>query len=513
MGQSSVHVAANLAADTPLLRAKQPDSCVAVLFGVTGDLARRKLVPALYNLAVAGALPEPFALVGFSRSAKSSEVLRERLRDSLGDFSRTQPIDEEVWAKFSKSIHAVAGAVDDPDAFRRLAQKVQAVERDLGTGGNRLFYLSTPASAFPPILRNLREAELLTHARGRVGPPWSRVIIEKPFGRDLDSARELNGLVHEILDESQVYRIDHYLGKETVQNILVFRFGNTIFEPLWNRNHIDHVQITMAEAIGVEGRGAFYEETGVLRDIVQNHLLQVLALCTMEPPVSMEADEIRNMKAQVFRSLRRIHPSELDTHVVRGQYEGYRSEPGVSGDSLTSTYLALRAHIDNWRWQGVPFYLRAGKGLASRVTEVSFHFKQIPFCLYGDDQTCQLIKNNVLKLRIQPDEGISMHIVSKVPGEDLKVGDVEMDFLYSEAFAKQPAEAYERLLLDGMRGDATLFARHDEVELSWQFCTPILERWEESSFDSIPIYPRGSHGPEGAGHMLSRDGHMWLPLG
>jgi glucose-6-phosphate 1-dehydrogenase len=512
MGQSSVHIAANQGSDAPLLRARKPDPCVAVLFGVTGDLASRKLVPALYNLAVGGALPEPFALVGFSRSAKSADELKASLRESLGEFSRTQPIDEAVWQQFSRNIHAVAGAVDDADSFRELGRVVQGLERDLRTGGNRLFYLSTPASAFPPILQNLREVGLVSHTHGRTGPPWSRVIIEKPFGRDLGSARELNQLVHEILDESQVYRIDHYLGKETVQNILVFRFGNTIFEPLWNRGHIDHVQITMVESIGVEGRGAFYEETGVLRDIVQNHLLQVLALCAMEPPVSMEADEIRNMKAQVFRSLRRIHPDEVDSHVVRGQYEGYRGEKGVASDSLTSTYLALRAHIDNWRWQGVPFYLRAGKGLKGRVTEVSFHFKQIPFCLYGDDKTCQLIKNNVLKLRIQPDEGISLHIVSKVPGEDLKIGDVEMEFLYSEAFHKQPAEAYERLLLDAMRGDPTLFARHDEVELSWQFCMPILERWKSSAFDSIPIYPRGSGGPKESDRMLGQDGRMWLPL-
>ena len=513
MPNSPVHIGTKAASNPPLARVDQPDSCVAVLFGVTGDLARRKLVPALYNLAASGALPEKFALVGFSRSANSAEELRERLRESLSKFSRTQPIDEEVWADFSSRIHAVAGNIDDPEAYRRLASALERVEAEWGTGGNRLFYLSTPASAFEPSLVNLRESGLVKHAYGAPAGPWSRVIVEKPFGHDLASGVALNHLVHEVLDESQIYRIDHYLGKETVQNILVFRFGNTIFEPLWNRNHIDHVQITMAESIGVEGRGAFYEETGVLRDIVQNHLLQVLALCTMEPPVSMEADEIRNMKAQALRSLRRINAHEVDTHVVRGQYDSYREEPGVSPESLTSTYVAMRAYIDNWRWQGVPFYLRAGKGLGKRVTEVSFHFKSIPFCLYGDREVCQLIPGNVLKLRLQPDEGISIDIASKIPGEDLSVGGVTMDFSYSEAFDKPAPEAYERLLLDAMRGDATLFARHDEVEHSWQFCDPILQRWKDSKFDSVPIYAKGSEGPNESDLMLARDGRRWMPLG
>lgn len=483
-----------------------------MLFGVTGDLAKRKLVPALYNLAVSKALPEHFALVGFSRSATDANELRATLRASLAKFSRTQPIDEAVWRDFSSRIHAVAGSIDDSDSFRALARKLGELERTAGTEGNRLCYLSMPASAFPIVLPQLREVGIVRHAFGEPSKPWSRVIVEKPFGRDLASARELNHLVHEILDESQVYRIDHYLGKETVQNILVFRFGNTIFEPLWNRNHIDHVQITMAEEIGVEGRGAFYEETGVLRDIVQNHLLQVLGLIAMEPPVSMDADEIRNMKAQALRSLRKMQPAEVDASVVRGQYEGYRSEPGVAKNSLTPTYAAVVAHIDNWRWQGVPFYLRAGKGLTRRFTEVSIHFKSIPFCLYGDEATCQLVPDNVLKIRIQPDEGISLHIASKIPGEDLSVGGVTMDFLYSEAFAKQPAEAYERLLLDAMRGDPTLFARHDEVELSWRFCDPILERWQEAGFDSIPTYPRGTEGPEDARRLLAERGHRWVPL-
>ena len=513
MPNSHAQIGTKSVTQQPIARVRQPDSCVVVLFGVTGDLAGRKLIPALYNLAATGSLPEKFALVGFSRSAKSGEELRTRLRAALEKHSRTQPIDEAVWEDFAARIHAVAGSIDDLESYQRLAQKIEEVETAAGTGGNRLFYLSTPASAFKPSLLNLREAGLVTRALDRRTVPWSRVIIEKPFGHDLASGIELNQLVHEVLDESQIYRIDHYLGKETVQNILVFRFGNTIFEPLWNRSHIDHVQITMAEEIGVEGRGAFYEETGVLRDIVQNHLLQVLALCSMEPPVSMEANEIRNMKAQALRSLRCIHPHEVDAHVVRGQYDTYRSEPGVSPDSLTATYVAMRAYIDNWRWQGVPFYLRAGKGLAKRVTEVSFHFKSIPFCLYGDREVCQLIPGNVLKLRLQPDEGISIDIASKIPGEDLSIGGVTMDFSYAEAFHKQAPEAYERLLLDAMRGDATLFARHDEVERSWQFCDPIIQHWKEAKYESIPIYEKGSEGPAESDLMLARDGRRWLPLG
>ncbi len=511
MTPSQVHVAADAGAERPLLRARTPDPCAIVLFGITGDLARRKLVPALYNLALSNALPEDYAVVGFSRSAADAGELAGVLREALGEFSRTKPIDEDVWEGFARRLRVVTGKIDDSESFRALARELGDLEPV--TGGNRLFYLSTPPSAFPVILRQLREVGLVRRAPDRELPPWSRVIVEKPFGRDRATAGELNEIVHDVLDERQVYRIDHYLGKETVQNILVLRFGNTIFEPLWNRNHIDHVQITMAESIGVEGRGAFYEETGVLRDIVQNHLLQVLALCAMEPPVSMEADEIRNMKAQVLRSLRKIQAHEVDDVVVRGQYEGYRAERGVAADSVVPTYLACVAHIDNWRWQGVPFYLRAGKGLAKRVTEVSFHFKPIPFCLYGDEAMCQLIPANVLKIRIQPDEGVSMQIASKIPGEDLSVGGVALDFLYSEAFDRKPVEAYERLLLDAMRGDATLFARHDEVELSWDFCAPILERWQTADFDTVPFYSRGSAGPDESDSLLARSGRRWVPLG
>jgi len=494
----------------PITRSGRPDPCALVLFGATGDLAKRKIVPALYQLAVSDSLPERFALVGFSRSVGEDEALRQRLRDALEEHSRT-PIDEEVWGRFAACIYAVPGAVDDLVAYARLSKKLDEVAEAHGTEGNHLFYFATPSSAFPSILAQLRKSELVIPHRKATTRPWARVIIEKPLGHDLASFQELHAATRGALEEHQIYRIDHYLGKETVQNILVFRFGNAIFEPLWNRNHIDHVQITMAESIGVEGRGAFYEETGVVRDIVQNHLLQVLALCAMEPPVDFGPYEIRNMKSQVLRSLRVLHPGEVADNVVWGQYDGYRDEPGVEPESRTPTYLGMRAFIDNWRWNGVPFYLRAGKGLASRVTEVSFHFRSIPTCLFGDETTCQLIPPNVLKLHIQPDEGISLAVASKIPGEGQGIGGVNMDFSYAEAFDKTPPEAYERLLLDCMRGDPTLYARRDEVEFSWEFVDPLLAAY---TADELPlsIYERGAQGPREATELLSRAGHQWVPI-
>lgn len=488
---------------------RSPDPCILVLFGVTGDLAQRKIVPALYHLEQTGLLPDGFALVGFSRSAGDEVALRQRLREALEQHSRTGPVDEELWRKFSSRIHSVAGSASDLEAYGRLAQKLDEVARIHGTRGNQLFYFATPASSFPDIVGNLRKAELLKSRRPTTRP-WGRVIIEKPFGHDLESAKELNRAARSALEEHQIYRIDHYLGKETVQNILVFRFGNAIFEPLWNRSHIDHVQITMAESIGVEGRGSFYEETGVVRDIVQNHLLQVLALCAMEPPVDFGPYEIRNMKSQVLRSLRRFRPDEVDQHVVWGQYEGYRGEEGVPGDSGTPTFVAMRAFIDNWRWNGVPFYLRAGKGLAARSTEVSLHFRQIPTCLFGDETVCQMIDPNVLTIRIQPDEGISLHVASKIPGEGQGIGGVTMDFSYAETFQKDPPEAYERLLLDCMRGDPTLFARRDEVEFSWEFCDPVLDALSEGG--PVDTYPRSSQGPPRADALLRATGHRWRTI-
>lgn len=511
MNDSPVQVHTELGPRAPIGATRRPDPCALVLFGATGDLARRKIVPALYHLAQSEGLPERFALVGFSRSAGADAELRARLREALEEHSRTRPVDGALWEQFARRVHAVPGAVDDLVAYARLSKKLDEVAADHGTEGNLLFYFATPSSVFPTILTQLKKSELITPRRKPATLPWARVIIEKPLGHDLESFQELNAVTRGALEEHQLYRIDHYLGKETVQNILVFRFGNAIFEPLWNRNHIDHVQITLAESIGVEGRGSFYEETGVVRDIVQNHLLQVLALCAMEPPVDFGPYEIRNMKSQVLRSLRKVHPGEASDHVVWGQYEGYRDEPGVDPASRTPTFVAMRAYLDNWRWNGVPFYLRAGKGLGARVTEVSFHFRSVPACLFGDETTCQMIPPNVLKLRIQPDEGIQLQVASKVPGEGQGIGGVAMDFSYADAFDKTPPEAYERLLLDCMRGDPTLFARRDEVEFSWEFVDPLLDAHRDPD-TKLAIYPRGSQGPPEAAELLRPAGHRWEPL-
>jgi len=498
---SPLHIAASPSpASVP---ARPPDSCLLVLFGATGDLAHRKIVPALYALARGRELPVPFGVIGTSTSVKDAASYRDELRQSFERFSGGKPFDAAAWGPFASGIDTVAGDYGKPEAFAALRAAVEAAERARPTRGNRLFYLAVPPAQFPAIVKGLKQAGLLHPANGT---PWSRVVIEKPFGRDLASAQELNRLVASVLDERQTFRIDHYLGKETVQNILVFRFGNSIFEPLWNRKYIDQVQITMAEDIGVERRGKFYDANGVVRDVIQNHLLQVLALVGMELPATFGADDVRDEKLKLLRSVRALAPEDA----VHGQYAGYRQEPGVAADSRTPTYAALRLFVDNWRWQGVPFYIRAGKRLARRTTEVSVHFQQIPFSLFGKD-VCERIEPNVLVLRIQPDEGIALRVASKVPGDDLALGAVTLDFSYSGAFGRAPGEAYEKLLLDAMRGDATLFARRDGDERAWALITPMIEGWDASRQPAFEYAPGGS-GPREADALLARDGNRWRPL-
>jgi glucose-6-phosphate 1-dehydrogenase len=507
---SSAQVIAETSAPALEAPPRAIDSCAVVVFGGAGDLARRKLIPALYNLSRDGALPKDFALVGTGRTEMSSEAFRALHREATAHFSRT-PLDPGAWDRFAASLEYVSGDYGNPALFSRLRDWLGRSDREHGTGGNRLFYCATPSSGFPEILDGLVAAGLLYKLDRGKRTPWSRVVIEKPFGHDLASANELDNRLASKLDESQVFRIDHYLGKETVQNILVFRFGNTIFEPLWNRKYIDHVQVTAAEEIGIEGRGRFYDETGVLRDIVQNHLLQVLALCAMEPPASLGADEVRDQKALVFRSLRPFKRGDVERRLVLGQYRGYREEPHVAPDSRTPTYAALEVYIDNWRWQGVPFYLRAGKRLAKRVTEIAVRFQQIPLCLFTPADACRF-EPDVLCLRIQPDEGITLRFACKPPGDVLAPRNVTMDFSYARGFDAPVHEAYERLLLDVMRGDATLFWRRDEVERSWEFMTPILEGVASSKRDLVHPYEPGSEGPSEADALIDRQGRFWREL-
>ncbi|MFY0525938.1 glucose-6-phosphate dehydrogenase [Archangium gephyra] len=512
MDEQGVHIETHPREGDPLLRAGRPDPCLMVLFGATGDLAQRKLFPALFELARQGNLPEQFAVVAFSRSEHNLEQFRAQVKEGLKKFARTQPLDEATWERLAAKLEMMTGAYDDPDSYVRLREHLERIAERFGTQGNQLYYLATPASTFPSLLEGLAGSGLLYRENPEVKRPWRRLVIEKPFGRDLTTAKELNRALAGVLDEKQIFRIDHYLGKETVQNILVFRFANAIFEPLWNRQHIDHVEITAAEKIGVEGRGRFYDETGVIRDMVQNHLLQVLALCAMEPPVSFASEDIRDEKNKVFRALRPVVGREVEKYVVQGQYRGYLDEHGVGKESKTPTYVAMKTYIDTWRWQGVPFYVRAGKSLSKRVTEVSIHYKSVPHCLFNTSDTCQRLQPNVLTLRIQPREGIALSFESKVPGEDINIAGVTMDFDYANSFHKPVPEAYERLMLDCMRGNTTLFARQDSVEQAWAWVTPILESLDSGKGGALHTYEPGSAGPDAAAALLGRDGRRWMEL-
>jgi glucose-6-phosphate 1-dehydrogenase len=490
---------------------RTPEPCAVVVFGATGDLTSRKLVPALYNLARERLLPGGFSVVGFARRDWTDESFRAHMKDAVAEHSRER-IDEEIWESFARGLHYVAGTFDDGAAYAALGERLAKQDASHGAAGNRLFYLATPPKAYVEIATRLGEAGLV---RGGRDGGWSRVVVEKPYGHDLASARELDQAMGLVFRERQIYRIDHYLGKETVQNILVFRFANGIFEPLWNRRYVDNVQVSVAETVGVEGRGGYYEEAGALRDMVQNHLLQVLSLIAMEPVAALRGDAVRDEKSKVFQAIRPITDYAAET--VRGQYtggailgsrvEGYREEEGVARDSRTETYAALKLLIDNWRWAGVPFYLRTGKRMPKRATEVAITFKKAPLHLFhgaaGEEPA-----PNLLVLRIQPDEGISLRFGAKVPGTRADVRPVNMDFRYGSSFGVEAPEAYERLLLDAMLGDSTLFTRWDSVEAAWALLTPVMDAWRDGA-SPLQLYEAGTWGPERAGELVEQGGATW----
>jgi len=493
---------------------RMPDPAAFVLFGGTGDLAHRKVVPALFQLWRTNLLPHELSIVAIGRRPYSDETFRGELRVSLDEFSRVLPIDTAVWEAFAGRISYHRGDFGDPLLYEGLAARLDALDEERGTLGNRLFYLATQPSAFAEIIAGLGRAGL-DHEQHGAG--WRRIVIEKPFGRDLTSAIRLNREVGKVFRESQVYRIDHYLGKETVRNILVFRFGNGIFEPIWHRRYVDHVQITVAESIGVGSRGSFYEESGASRDFLQNHLMQLLALVAMEPPATFDADALRDEKVKVLRAMEPMAPADVAANVIRGQYgpgwvagepvAGYRDEPEVDPQSETETYVAARLFIDDWRWAGVPFYLRAGKRLPKRATEIAIQFKQVPHALFKESNADP--EANLLALRIQPDEGILLRFAAKVPGLGVDVRSVNMDFTYGSAFSVDSPDAYETLILDALLGDASLFTRSDEVEKAWGIVTPVIEAWADDAPPEFPNYAAGSWGPDAAESLLLRDGRRW----
>jgi glucose-6-phosphate 1-dehydrogenase len=506
----------------PLRFNRKTPPCAAVIFGANGDLTKRKLLPALYRLAWEGRLAPGFAIVGISRTAMSDDEFRENMRTSVAKFLEDSPFDEDLWKSFAQGLFYMAGDVADPNMYDRLAACLKEVEQSRQTGSNILFYLSTQPSQYAQIAEGIGAANLAKEADG-----WRRIIIEKPFGRDLTSARALNARLQKVFDESQIYRIDHYLGKETVQNILAFRFGNGIFEPLWNRRYIDHVQITGAESIGVEGRGAYYQEAGALRDMIQNHLLQVMATVAMEPSAEFSADAVRDERAKLLRSIHVMKPEEVAANTVAGQYGagrvggkeiiGFREEKGVSPESQTETYVAATFFVGNWRWSGVPFYIRSGKSLPKRVSEVAIHFRTAPLAVFrsefeeasdDNDPVNNAAVPNLLILRIQPEEGISLQFNSKRPGAGMTLRPVSMDFNYGSSFGGRSPSAYETLLLDAIVGDATLYTRQDMVEASWSVVQPILDYWGTQKF-AFPNYAPGTWGPAAADEMLARHGHVW----
>jgi glucose-6-phosphate 1-dehydrogenase len=494
-------------------RGKPGDPCTLAIFGASGDLAKRKLFPALLNLKRDGLLRNEFAVLGLATSEMTSEAFRERLTADLHGFA-PQDVDSELWKWLSERTYYVPGNFRAPEAYKHLAEGLRTVQEKHGTHGNVLFYLATPPDFFGDIVDRLGEVGLAAET----GDAWRRVIIEKPFGHDYDSARALNARLRKILAEPQIYRIDHYLGKETVQNMMVFRFANGIFEPVWNRRYIDHVQITVAETVGVEQRGRYYDLAGALRDMVPNHLFQLLSLTAMEPPSSFEAEAVRDEKAKVLRAIQPLSPEEVLVRTVRGQYgpggdgerpmPGYRAEPRVAPDSATETYVALKLGIDNWRWADVPFYLRTGKRLPAHHTEVAIAFRRPPHRLFEGTEVAD-VAPNVLVLHMQPDEGISLSFQAKVPGPIVRTGKVEMDFNYADYFGATPSTGYETLLYDCMCGDPTLFQRADSVEDGWAVVAPLLDVWKALPPRTFPNYASGTWGPKEADDLLARDGRAW----
>jgi len=492
----------------------QAEPCVVVIFGATGDLTKRKLMPALCRLLNQGCL-ESVRILGVGRNPMTEDAFQTLVREALKDSKKLEQLDEQQWSKFAGRLHYLAGELDDQNTYRQVMTRLEELAHE-GASRNRLFYLATPPSLFSLIVKQLGESGLANEDE-----QWSRIVIEKPFGHDLESAKALNAEVLQVFKESQVYRIDHYLGKETVQNILVFRFGNSMFEPIWNRNYVDYVEITAAETVGVGSRAGYYEDAGALRDMVANHLLQLVTLTAMEPPVVFDADNVREEKVQVLRSIRRLKPEQIAERTVRAQYgpgeidgekvKGYKEDEGVKADSQTETYTAIEFQISNWRWSGVPFYVRTGKSLGRHLTEIAVHLKRTPQALFARTPD-EEVDPNVIVLRLQPNEGIMVSFGAKRPGFEMQTSTVHMDFCYKSGFGVESPDAYEMLLLDVMQGDATLFIRSDEVEAQWRLITPIEEAWANQREPKVTTYEAGSDGPVEADELPARNGHRWRRL-